>query len=375
MTNRDPRDPNSRPPQRPSQPPRYPQGSQPPRYPQGSPQQPRPQQPRPQQSGSQQPSGQPYPPRQDAGYPPQQRPQQPPQQRPPQQRSPQQQPPQQRPYQPGGQQPSGQQPPYPPQPMRQRQQEPVQRDYKEREVRRFDALPTPDIAYRTDTQTEVGTESGSNLANFKKRAGAFAIDFGIGLGASYVAQGLASMFGAGPEAVALMGYGTFFGTWLANRAYGQSTTGQSIGKWALNIKTVDTQTDEPPSLIRSVAREGVSSLLIATEALGVPLVADSLFAVFDKEKRQSLHDRAARTQVVNCAEGYQLDAKISEFLEEGEGGELVEDIRGALGDLVSQAQEDESFRDVSKNARNVSKQAGKQMRNWVENVQDKLDNL
>ena len=259
--------------------------------------------------------------------------------------------------------------------MRQRQPDPVQREYKEREVRRFDALPTPDIAYRTETQTEVGTESGSNLANFKKRAGAFAIDFGIGLGASYFAQGVASMFGAGPETVALMGYGAFFGTWLVNRAYGQSTTGQSVGKWALNIKTVDTQTDEPPSLIRSVAREGVSSLLIATEALGVPLVADSLFAVFDKDKRQSLHDRAARTQVVNCEEGYQLDAKLSEFLEEGEGGELVEDIRGALGDLVSQAQEDESIRDVSKNARNMSKQAGKQMRNWVENVQDKLDNL
>ncbi|MGK7909726.1 MAG: RDD family protein [Synechococcus sp.] len=346
MTNRDPRDPNSRQPQRPSQPPRYPQGSQPPRPPQ---------QPRPPQSG-------------------QGRPQYPPQQYPSQQRAPQQQPPQQRPprsYQPGQQ-------PYQPQPMQQRQPDPVQRDFKEKEVRRFDALPTPDIAYpRTATQTQVesDTVTEGNLASFKKRAGAFAIDFGIGLGVSYVAQGLVAMFGGGPEAIAMMGYGAFFGTWMINRGYGQSRTGQSIGKWALNIKTVDTQTDEPPSLIRSVAREGVSSLLIATEALGVPLVADSLFAIFDKEKRQSLHDRAARTQVIDCEEGYQLDAKLSEFLEEGEGGELMEDIKGALGDLVSQAQEDDAIRDVSKNARSMSKQAGKQMRNWVENVQDKLDNL
>ena len=262
--------------------------------------------------------------------------------------------------------------------MRQRQPEPAQREFKEKEVRRFDALPAPDIAYpRTDTQAQanVRSDSGSNLASFKKRAGAFAIDFGVGLGVSYFAQGLASMVGAGPETIAFLGYGAFFSTWMVNRGFWQSQTGQSAGKWALNIKTVDTQTDEPPSLIRSVAREGVSSLLIATEALGVPLVADSLFAIFDKEKRQSLHDRAARTQVVNCEEGYQLDQKLTEFIEDGEGGELVEDIKGAWGDLVSQAQEDETVRDVGRNAKSFSKQAGKQMRNWVENVQDKLDNL
>ena len=262
--------------------------------------------------------------------------------------------------------------------MRQRQPEPMQREFKEKEVRQFDALPAPDIAYpRTDSQTQAGveTDTGTHLASFKKRAGAFAIDFGVGLGVSYFAQGLASMVGAGPETIAFLGYGAFFSTWLVNRGYWQSQTGQSAGKWAFNIKTVDTQTDEPPSIIRSVAREGVSSLLIATEALGVPLVADSLFAIFDKEKRQSLHDRAARTQVINCEEGYQLDRKLTEFIEDGEGGELVEDIKGAWGDLVSQAQEDETVRDVSRNAKTFSKQAGKQMRNIVENVQDKLDNL
>ncbi|WP_017328169.1 RDD family protein [Synechococcus sp. PCC 7336] len=311
-----------------------------------------------------------------------------PEQQPP--RQPEQQPPRPPEYQPRRPEYRGrpEQPLRPPlqgsryQPQRQSQRQPQpnrELQEKTREWKSFDALPpAPKIAYPridTRTQTESQTDTATHLASLKKRAGAFAIDFGIGLGVSYFAQALAALGGGGAEAIGVMGYGAFFATWMVNRGYWQSRTGQSAGKWALNIKTVDTQTDEPPSLIRSVAREGVSSLLIATEALGVPLVADSLFAIFDKEKRQSLHDRAARTQVINCEEGYQLDEKLAEFLEEGEAGEFVEDVKGALGDLVSQVGEDESVRDAGKNAKTLGRKAGKQMRNWVENLQDKLDNL
>ena len=262
----------------------------------------------------------------------------------------------------------------------QRQPQPQRRSYENqpRDYKDVDALPSPDIAYprtETRTQADAATDTDAKLAGLGKRVGAFAIDFGVGLGVSYVAQGVASMFGAGGEAVAIMGYGGFFGAWLANRAYGQSRTGQSIGKWALNMKTIDTQTDEPPSLIRSVAREGVSALAIATEALVVPGIADGLLAVFDKEKRQTLHDRAVGTKVIDCTEGYKLDEKLADALEDGEASELVEDIKGAFGDLVSQASEDESLRNAGRNAQQMGKRAGKQMRNWVENVQDKLDNL
>ncbi|MEO0852386.1 MAG: RDD family protein, partial [Cyanobacteria bacterium J06648_11] len=264
------------------------------------------------------------------------------------------------------------------------------REFEEKVAERqtFDALPAA-AAPRTDTRTKTESEvdTDSNLASLKRRAGAFALDFGVGLGAAYLTQGLASMFGAGAEAVSTVGYVSFFGAWLANRGYLQSRpSGQSVGKWLLNIKTVDAETDESPTIIRSMAREGVSSVMILTEALLVPLGADALFAAFDKEKRQSLHDRAARTKVVNADEGYKLDEKIQEWLDEGEAGEVVDDLRAAAKDFMRQAGGSENLedlsdragsvgRDVQQNVNTLGRQAGKQAREWVENVKDKLDNI
>jgi hypothetical protein len=70
------------------------------------------------------------------------------------------------------------------------------------------------------------------------------------------------------------------------------------------------KTEASPHLVRSLAREGVLSLFILTAALLVPLAADGLFAFFDKEKRQSIHDRAGRTLVVESEQGYHLDEKV-----------------------------------------------------------------
>lgn len=280
-------------------------------------------------------------------------------------------------------------PPYRPE----RSSQPQRRDYREfeekvAERRTFDALPAPP-APRVETRTQTDTEAvtDSNLASLKRRAGAFALDFGVGLGAAYVTQGLASLFGAGAEAVSTVGYVSFFAAWLANRGYLQSRpSGQSIGKWLLNLKTIDAETDEAPTLLRSMGREGVSSFLILTESLLVPLGADALFAAFDKEKRQSLHDRAARTKVVNSEEGYKLDEKIQQWLNEGEAGEVVDELRSAAQDILQQAKQNENIgdfsdrassatRDVQKNVNTLGRQAGKQAREWVENMKDKLDNI
>ncbi|MEO0801946.1 MAG: RDD family protein [Cyanobacteria bacterium J06642_2] len=279
-------------------------------------------------------------------------------------------------------------PPYRPE----RSPQPQRRDYREfeekvAERRTFDALPAPpaprvEAPYaRPAAESETATDS--DLASLKRRAGAFALDFGVGLGAAYVAQGLASLFGAGADAVSTVGYVSFFAAWLANRGYLQSRpSGQSIGKWLVNIKTIDAETDESPTLLRSMAREGVSSFLILTESLLVPLGADALFAAFDKEKRQSLHDRAARTKVVNAEEGYQLDEKIQQWLDEGEAGEVVDELRSAAKDIWQQAKQNENIgdlgsatRDVQKNVNTLGRQAGKQAREWVENMKDKLDNI
>ncbi|MEN9203680.1 MAG: RDD family protein [Thermostichus sp. DG_1_6_bins_120] len=254
------------------------------------------------------------------------------------------------------------------------------------------ALPPPSpLAERPAPQAATApstapVETLPKLAPWGKRIGAFALDFGVGLGVSYVAQGLASLFGANTAAVDMTGYIAFFATWLVNRGYFQSRPeGQSLGKWLLNLKTLDPETEASPHLIRSMAREGVLSLFVLTEALLVPLAADALFAVFDKEKRQTIHDRAGRTLVVESERGYHLDEKAKQFLQELLQGDAAEDVKSAARNLLSQAQRNETVRDLSKqvrrlgkdidqNTRSLRQQTGKQVKSWVDSVKEKLDN-
>ncbi|MDX2273100.1 MAG: RDD family protein [Cyanobacteriota bacterium] len=250
-------------------------------------------------------------------------------------------------------------------------------------------IPQPEVSTppKTSTQSQAAAvATGVKLATWQKRLGSFALDFGIGLGAAYLAQGVAALFGAGGGAVDMVGYGAFFAAWLANRGYLQSRPeGQSIGKWLLNIKTIDTETEQSPHVIRSVAREGVLSVLILTEALVVPLAADALFALFDKEKRQSLHDRAGRTQVVEAETGFHLDEKAVKLLQEMVQGEATADVKQALTDLLAQAKRNDTVADLSdqlerlrkemdQNTRHLRQQSGKQAQTWVDAVKKKLDN-
>ncbi|MFT0727861.1 RDD family protein [Synechococcus sp. F70.1] len=229
-------------------------------------------------------------------------------------------------------------------------------------------------------------ETLPKLAPWGKRVGAFALDFGLGLGVSYLAQGLASLVGADAAAVDMTGYIAFFATWLVNRGYFQSRpAGQSLGKWLLNLKTLDPETEASPHLVRSLAREGVLSLFILTAALLVPLAADGLFAFFDKEKRQSIHDRAGRTLVVESEQGYRLDEKVLRLLQEILEGEATEDVKLAARDLLRKAQRNEAVRglssqlgrlrqDVGRNTRSLRQQTSKQVKSWLASLKEKLDN-
>ncbi len=269
-----------------------------------------------------------------------------------------------------------------------------QLDQSASEWQAFSALPPatslpPVQAERLASQAVSSPQAEENLpklAPWGKRIGAFALDFGLGLGVSYLAQGLASLLGADAGAVDMTGYIAFFATWLVNRGYFQSRPeGQSLGKWLLNIKTWDPETEASPHLIRSLAREGVLSLFVLTEALLVPLVADGLFAFFDKEKRQSIHDRAGRTLVVESERGYHLDEKVLRLLQNLLEGEATEDVQLAARDLLRKAQRNETVRDLSnqlgrlrqevgRNTRSLRHQAGKQVKSWLASLKEKLDN-
>ncbi len=287
-----------------------------------------------------------------------------------------------------------------PRPSQRRETKP--REQAEAQWQTFTALPAPEAklgfpdqetqarttsAQQTETQTQTQTaiEPQTKVATWRKRVGAFALDFGFGLGVCYLAQGAAALFGAGAESVNMVGYGTFFGTWLVNRGFFQSRPqGQSFGKWLLNIKTIDTETEQSPTLIRSVAREGVTSLFILTEALAIPLIADGLFSVFDKEKRQSLHDRAGRTQVVEAEEGFHLDEKAKQYLQDLTQGDTADDIKAIAADLLEIARRNETVaditdqvsrmgKDLNQNTRSIRQGTGKQVKTWVDTVKKKID--
>ncbi|MCF2971067.1 RDD family protein [Synechococcus sp. Nb3U1] len=286
--------------------------------------------------------------------------------------------------------------PYPERPKFPERPKTDQLDQRSSEWQTLSALPTPAPLRPVETerpapQTATAPQTAPvetipKLASWRKRIGAFALDFGVGLGASYLAQGLASLFGANAGAVDMTGYVAFFAVWLVNRGYFQSRPeGQSLGKWLLNIKTLDPETETSPHLIRSLARESVLSLFLLTEALLVPLAADGLFAAFDKEKRQTIHDRAGRTLVVEAEQGYHLDEKAMQFLQGILEGDAAEDVKSAARDLLSQAQRNDTVRDLSKqvqrlgkdmdqNTRSLRQQTGKQVKNWVDSVKEKLDN-
>jgi uncharacterized RDD family membrane protein YckC len=265
-----------------------------------------------------------------------------------------------------------------------------QLDQSASEWQTFSALPPatslPPVQAEQSARVPQDEETLPKLAPWGKRVGAFALDFGLGLGVSYLAQGLASLVGADAAAVDMTGYIAFFAAWLVNRGYFQSRpAGQSLGKWLLNLKTLDPETEASPHLVRSLAREGVLSLFILTAALLVPLAADGLFAFFDKEKRQSIHDRAGRTLVVESDQGYRLDEKVLRLLQEILEGEATEDVKLAARDLLRKAQRNEAVRglssqlgrlrqDVGRNTRSLRQQTSKQVKSWLASLKEKLDN-
>jgi uncharacterized RDD family membrane protein YckC len=265
-----------------------------------------------------------------------------------------------------------------------------QLDQSASEWQTFSALPPatslPPVQAEQSARVPQDEETLPKLAPWGKRVGAFALDFGLGLGVSYLAQGLASLVGADAAAVDMTGYLAFFAAWLVNRGYFQSRpAGQSLGKWLLNLKTLDPETEASPHLVRSLAREGVLSLFILTAALLVPLAADGLFAFFDKEKRQSIHDRAGRTLVVESDQGYHLDEKVLRLLQEILEGEATEDVKLAARDLLRKAQRNEAVRglssqlgrlrqDVGRNTRSLRQQTSKQVKSWLASLKEKLDN-
>lgn len=107
--------------------------------------------------------------------------------------------------------------------------------------------------------------------------------------------------------------------------------GQSLGRWALDMKVIDTRLFRTPTIQELVKREGLLGIGAALAAIALtgltsrnaavlllilPLVLDCSVAFGDTERyQQAFHDRFAQTIIVGTRRGYSLDIKLKKLLD------------------------------------------------------------
>lgn len=154
-----------------------------------------------------------------------------------------------------------------------------------------------------------------------RRSAAFAIDF-------VVVALVSSVVGLSPWAQATL----FLVGWLAMRVVlVYRNKGQSLGRWALDMRVIDPALGHTPGLQRLGKREAILGVGAALFLLGlvnlspaaawslllfIPLLVDCGFVFLDPAQPLALHDRLADTLVVETRRGYSLDLKLKRLLVE-----------------------------------------------------------
>jgi uncharacterized RDD family membrane protein YckC len=147
----------------------------------------------------------------------------------------------------------------------------------------------------------------------ERRVAAFAIDFG--------AVAVFSSLGGGAAYIFL-----FILLWLGLRVVLVSRNyGQSLGRWAMDMKVSDARHNATPGLLELCKREGLVGFEALLVLIGltnisprngwviltfIPLAVDCSLAFADAEYRQAFHDRIAGTVVAQTRRGYSLDIKV-----------------------------------------------------------------
>lgn len=118
----------------------------------------------------------------------------------------------------------------------------------------------------------------------------------------------------------------FIGVWFGLRVIVVAKNrGQSLGKWAMDIKVLDPKYRALPGLLELSKRESITGVSVLFLLIGlanvnpanpwvlatpIPLLLDCGLAFTDAEFQQSFHDRLARTVVAQTKRGYSLDLKV-----------------------------------------------------------------
>ena len=117
--------------------------------------------------------------------------------------------------------------------------------------------------------------------------------------------------------------------WLTSRVIlVEKNQGQSLGRWAFDMKVIDVQFSKIPGLIELAKRESILGILALLAMLGMrmifhnglsmllltmPLLVDCGIALGDQELNQAFHDRIASTIVVQTKRGFSLDLRLKKL--------------------------------------------------------------
>jgi len=107
--------------------------------------------------------------------------------------------------------------------------------------------------------------------------------------------------------------------------------GQSLGKWAFDLKIVEQNSNRLPSLLTLTKREGIICLVSFLAMIGlkinfknflsmlllcVPLMIDGFTALTDDEYNRTFHDRLTDTVIVQTKRGFSLDLRLKKWYKE-----------------------------------------------------------
>lgn len=109
--------------------------------------------------------------------------------------------------------------------------------------------------------------------------------------------------------------------------------GQSLGRWAFDLKVVDAQLNRRPSLLNLAKREGIISIVAFLAMIGLkinfrnfislllfltPIIVDGFTALTDEDYNQAFHDRMGNTIIVQTRRGYSLDLRLKKWTKEAQ---------------------------------------------------------
>lgn len=117
----------------------------------------------------------------------------------------------------------------------------------------------------------------------------------------------------------------FMVAWFAIRVVlVEKNKGQSLGRWAYDMRILDLRFNATPTLVNLTKREGMIGICALLAMLGLninfrnplsmlllvtPLFIDCVSALGDEELNQAFHDRWSNTIIIQARRGFSLDIR------------------------------------------------------------------